>query len=87
MCVLMVYIRNTSGKGTVSQRVKYECFRVNIPNAQIHFRTMKTSCTMICCYELNRTEQSVVRGHFMFYFYFHAWFIFALTFYYNFFLQ
>lgn len=38
---LMVYIHKTSGKGTVSHRVKYEFFRVNIPNAQIHLRTMK----------------------------------------------
>lgn len=46
---LMVSIHKTSGKGMVSQRVKDEFFRVNIPNAQIHFRTMKTSCTMMCC--------------------------------------
>lgn len=40
---LMVYIHKTSGKGTVSQRVKWEFFRVNTPNAQIHCRTVKTS--------------------------------------------
>jgi hypothetical protein len=86
-CFKIVYIYKTSGKDTDSQCVKYENFKVNTPNAQIHCRTKKTSRTMICCYEVNCTEQLVVREHFMFYFYFHAWFIFALTFYYNFFLQ
>lgn len=63
-CFIAVY--KISGKNTDSQYIKYEIFKVNIPNAQVHFRTMKTSRTGICCWEINPTCKRAFYGLFLF---------------------